>query len=195
MSGFARTISGVMFSSHLIIAIGICGYFERVQSKSARLYPALALVLVFLSLGLNRAKIYELFLERDKPASHYYSKYYFLRNIVANNEIILTDNMTGSLLPSFGGKVLACPLPLFGIPDGDQRRNDVNSFFNTLNKDTARVLLWKYKPGYVLIDTAAKSPSAIVRGLLDSIGSKIHKGNGITIIKPDYSCIQLASKN
>lgn len=184
--GISRVISHIMIIAHLFTA-----YTLVLLIKQSRIYSKLYLitlsVALAISISLNHRPLYRTLKNTIRKKNiEYYSKFNFLTNIVNSNDVIISDNYSNEFIPSFNGKVISTINPLYWINDIEERRDAVNLFFIKDSPNSLRQLIIdKYNPDYILIDSNEVNFDFITFQWLKSIGHTVYKKNKIELIKID----------
>ena len=96
-----------------------------------------------------------LLLKPKNTANFDYNQLQFLRKYTTKNDIILSDNQTNYKIPAFSGKVVYSDFLIVSLNkqlDFNERKNDVNSFFNDPISDSIRInIIHKNKVNYILL--------------------------------------------
>lgn len=182
--GISRIVSNIIMFSHFLIAYNVIRLFKT-PKLAGKIYLGVIFVCVLISLGINYQSIKNVFLATAKKDDiSYYTKYQFLRNFVQPDDVILSDLNSSWIIPSFNGKVIPSIHPLYWVNDIEERRTDVNAFFEKQNADSIRALIiQKYKPNYILIDSNVVSFDSLTLVWLNTIGQTVYKENHLKLIK------------
>jgi len=117
-------------------------------------------------------------------------RYGFIRDCIADNDLVLSDEFSNWYIPSFGGKVIASRHPLYWVKDLEPRRNAVKVFFANESSDSARfAIINKYKPTYILIDHSRTQLADSTITTIVNKGKEIYKSDGMELIKVDTAVI------
>jgi len=77
-----------------------------------------------------------------------------LRDIVGEDDVVLSDLDTSFLLPAVTGKIVASSHPLYFVADHDDRRHELDVFFRAgTSDDERRAILRRRHVRFILIDT------------------------------------------
>jgi hypothetical protein len=110
-------------------------------------------------------------------------RYHFLSEYVGQYDVVLTDLNTGWLVPTFGGKIVASPHPLYWIEDHDKRRRAVSKFFRAATPLRARRrIAKKYDAKFILLDTRRVELTQHARDDFFRLGSLVYEGGGMQLI-------------
>jgi hypothetical protein len=180
--GLGRIISPVIIFSDFLIAYTL--YIFWVQKKNIfNVYFLLVVFALAVSLGINIGLLKRTisFAERNTT---YYTKFNALKNVVKENETILSDIKTSLFIPSFQGKVIAVSYPLYWINDIDKRRKNVWTFFTNGTNDSTRLnILKKYQPDFILIDYASITPTVDDIEFYRSLGKSVYRKDDLELIR------------
>jgi hypothetical protein len=170
-----------MFADFLI-AYGMVQLFIYRRTAAKLLGMSLLLCLI-ISVFINR-KEYRKALSLSRRDITYYTRFLFLEKTINKNDAVLTDLSTGLYVPTFNGKVIANPYPLYWVNDIQQRRDDVRLFFSAGINDTTRSLIInRYKPDYILIDHRYFSPDSSFVLWLRKNGKVVREENQLELIQ------------
>lgn len=180
--GLGRLISNVLMFADLMIAytiVRLCNYRNGV----ARFY-ALILVLCMLVSGMFNFKDYRQALSFARRDLAYYHRFRFLEKTIDRNAIVLADEGTSLMIPTFNGKVIAIRYPLYWIDDIQQRRKDLQLFFKNGTMDSTRIrIINQYKPAYILVDFRYLHPDSSLISFIQKTGATIYTGNQLDLVK------------
>lgn len=180
--GGARLFACVVITAHLITACTIMLFLPG-KKKFQKIYLIILGAAFIVSVFMNGTDL----IKTSKFNSIWvedYRKYEFLRNCVAADELILSDESTNWYIPAFGGKVISSRHPLYWVKDLEERRNATKSFFDTLTSDSSRTdIIKKYNPDYILIDCTKVHLSKDTREWLCNIGQNMYKREPMELIK------------
>lgn len=175
-----------MMFSHFLMA-----YVIVMLVKERRLFGSIYIFIIVLSfsfsLYLNQHELVRSFFKLFKnPDTEYYNKFAFLRYSVKSDDIILSDPYSNWIIPSYNGKVISSFHPVYWIDDIAERREAVNSFFDTSNSESIRIkVIQKYKPDYILIDFSKSQFTDSTLCWLKRTGKEIYNNNQLNLIKVD----------
>ncbi len=119
----------------------------------------------------------------DNINGEFLQKYSFLKNIVKDGDVVMSDTVTSWITPSFSGKTVSI-WPHYDpfVTDGAQRYAETVAFFEEgAGSVSRRVLLYKYGVSYILIDHELVA-GAVSRALGD-LGRAVYEDAGFTLIK------------
>lgn len=182
--GVSRTISGAMLFSHYLLAY-YCLLLIKNQEWFSKAYIITLFLGFFTSIGLNFFQLgslaYGIFKQKD---TSYYEKYAFLKNFVGHYNIVLSDDQSNWIIPSYSGKVISSEQPLYWVDDIKLRRNAVTSFFEKENPDSIRQSIIKtYNPDFILINHSIVKFDPLTFQWLRSIGETIYNKDQMELIK------------
>jgi len=182
--GVSRLISNIMMFAHILMAYSVVLLINEPKMYS-KAYLITLFIAITISLSLNnrnlRSTVDNIFKNKNIED---YNKFSFLRNLVAPDDIILSDANSSWIIPSFSGKVISSLHPIYGINDINERRNALDSFFIKENSDSIRqVIIHKYHPNYLLIDYSKVDLEFSTFQWLKSIGQTVYKDNQLELIK------------
>jgi hypothetical protein len=110
-------------------------------------------------------------------------RYHFLSEYVGQYDVVLTDLATGWLVPTFGGKIVASPHPLYWVDDHEKRRRAVSKFFREATPLRARRrIIARYDAKFVLLDPRRVELTQRVRDDLLYLGRLLYEGGGMELI-------------
>lgn len=182
--GVSRLISNIMMFAHFLIAYTVFSLLKEQRLHGNIYYISLSMA-ILLSLGINFRPFYYTFISIFKTKNiEYYNRYDFLRTHVSSDDVILSDGNSNLIIPSFNGKVVSYIFPVYWVNDIEERRNEVNSFFNSKTSDSLRqVIMQKYKPDYILINFGETNFNGSTLQWLESNGQIAYKENQMELIK------------
>ncbi len=167
---YGRVISYIVLILHISIAAGV----SHIESKLAfrHLPPSLLRFAYFcLILVITLAFSFQSMIQPTLPyftpgRPNTYHQYLFLSDLTPQYDVVLSDIDTSWVVPTFGGKVIACQHALAFVPDHDTRRKDVSDFFRDATALQERLeIIRKYQVNFLLID---KARIATWRTMVDS---------------------------
>ncbi|MBN1795975.1 MAG: hypothetical protein JW804_04820 [Sedimentisphaerales bacterium] len=200
-----RFIFFTVFYMHLAIALGLreLKLFTGSSIKQAMfgIGDAAVVKLLFISLTIcavlynvnlvRKSYIYDLRLSKgtgvsmdDFQSLDIVERFSFLEEIIGPYDVVMADEKTSWVLPSFCGKVISVPErhenPL--IADSMQRRRDHAEFFEQGTTTEQRAnLLDKYDVSYILINNDLVDPQ--IAAEIEKLGTAIITKNNLTLIK------------
>jgi hypothetical protein len=145
---YGRVVSFIVLLLHVTISEHLSIFESRVSSFQRLFVPASVIVLtLLLSLGPLRSIVHNLF--KQAPT---YKSYLFLSRFTGQYDVVLADLESSWFIPTFGGKVVAAAHPLAFVPSQDDRRLDLDRFFNREAVLSERQqIIQKYKATYLLL--------------------------------------------
>lgn len=185
--GVSRLISNIMMFAHILMAYSVVLLINKPKMFS-KAYLITLFIAITISLSLNNRNLRVTFdnIFKNKNIEDY-NKYSVLRNLVAPDDIILSDANSNWIIPSFNGKVISSLHPIYWINDINERRNAVDSFFVKENSDSIRqFIIHKYHPKYLLIDYSKVNLKYSTFQWLKNIGQTVFKENQLELIKIGY---------
>lgn len=103
-----------------------------------------------------------------------YKDYIFLSSKIKQDAIVFADIKTSWLIPTFGAKVVVADHALAFVDDAEQRRRDVEHFFQQQTSAHARaLLLQKYQAQYLLLN---KQRDAVWRQIYAEFSNAVPDG-------------------
>ena len=112
-----------------------------------------------------------------------YQQYLFLSGLTSQYDVVLSDIDTSWVVPTFGGKVVACQHALAFVPEHDIRRKDVSDFFHDTTSHQRRLeIIRKYQANFLLLH---KARIAMWRTMVDSfapVGRVVFDNNQFVLI-------------
>ncbi len=182
--GVSRVISTTVMFSHFLMAYYMVILISE-RKLVYKIYLSSLFVAIIISLGLNFRNLGSVVLGPFKQKNiEYYNKFSFLKELVKFDDVILSNNSSNWIIPSFQGKVVASEQPLYWIKDQNERRLAVNSFFSKTNPDSIRqTIINKYHPNYLLIDYEKVNFESSTLQWIKIIGQTIYKKNQIELLK------------
>ena len=139
------------------------------NENKKNLVNILLILILFSSIVFNVGWAYaEHFADREKdriiihsydyPSTHMdFNEYNFLKENVGRYDVVMSDQRTSSLIPTFSGKAVCLIHTNPLIPDLDERLDDVETFFDTNTTSETRVkILRKYNVSYILLNLDLK---------------------------------------
>jgi hypothetical protein len=117
-----------------------------------------------------------------------YRKYSFLSSSTKQYDLVLSDLETSWYIPSFGGKVIAHPFPVYFVPDYAERKRDLLLFFSERTTDDERMaIIRKYRPDYLLLRKALSGTSPALYNSLARFGTVVYSdGNFLLLSLKEY---------
>ena len=110
-------------------------------------------------------------------------RYQFLSEYVGQYDVVLTDLGTAWLVPTFGGKIVASPHPLYWIDDHEKRRRAVSRFFRAGTPLRARRrIIARYDAKFVLLDSRRVELTRSATEDLFQLGTLVYEGDGMQLI-------------
>ena len=110
-------------------------------------------------------------------------RYHFLSEYVGQYDVVLTDLTTAWLVPTFGGKIVASPHPLYWIDDHEKRRRAVSRFFRgATSLRTRRRIIARYDAKFVLLDSRRVELPQRVSDDFFHLGDLVYEGDGMQLI-------------
>ncbi|MCB0328522.1 MAG: hypothetical protein KDD70_02630 [Bdellovibrionales bacterium] len=148
VSVFGRLISFVMLMAHC----GMGCFLAEMEEKYRNRFPGR--LLVYSSVVSGCILLVLLFDTRTVGGLQYSSiqQYQFLsRKVGAGDAVVMTDLLTGNIVPAFSGKVIAAMHPPWFVEDFAERRDAVESFFSPdTSIEQRRAILEKFQVKFVL---------------------------------------------
>jgi hypothetical protein len=175
--GAGRVIGQIAMFLQLAIALWVARLETRLpRARFAALLAALAAVALWsgnVAWGWSQAT-------ESAGRAH---RYHFLSEYVGQYDVVLTDLATGWLVPTFGGKIVASPHPLYWIDDHEKRRRAVSKFFRAATRLRARRrIIARYGAKFVLLDPRRVELPQRVRDDLLYLGRLVYEGGGMKLI-------------
>ncbi len=155
MYGYGRVISFIILVLHIIIAASFADWEREGVKYKKRLimqskYVCAAVVIICMVLSAVPLARIAYWTVTNRPPS--YAEYLFLADYVGQYDVVLSDIESNWHIPSFGGKVVAVKHPIAFISDHDQRRDDVNLFFDSdTNTEIRLKVIRRYGVKYILL--------------------------------------------
>ncbi len=184
INGLSRLISNIMMFTQFLIAYLVVQLIkERVTFGKIYLTAISIAFLISLFINFQSIKNSSYYRLLSKKNIEYYSKYEFLRNLVQPDAIILSDENSNWIIPSFNGKVIASKHAICWIDDINERRDAVKSFFYEANPDILRQdIIQKYHPDFLLIDYSKVHFKDSTRQWIKSIGYTLYYKDKLELI-------------
>lgn len=86
-----------------------------------------------------------------------FNEYNIIKEKVGRYDVVMSDQRTAWLIPTFSGKAVCLIHPNPLIPDLDERLDDVGTFFDANTTSETRVeILRKYNVSYILLNLDLK---------------------------------------
>ncbi len=179
---YGRVISSIVLILHMALADWLC---SNARFKSL---PVGSKCLFVLILFLSLLGIYH---NCNAQSMGYmpgrkndYNQYLFLKKYTKQYDVILSDQETSFIVPTFGGKVVAlnCPLPF--IEGYKTRQNDLDRFFDketTLN--VREGIIKKYGVNYILINKDKLKNTALFQNSDAFLGRQIYADKSFILFK------------
>ena len=188
--GVSRTISAAMLFAHMLIAYTVVVQLDKLKYANKN-YLILILLALVVSISMNFFRlgrvVFSVFKEKD---IEYYHKFSFLKSEVSSNAIILSDNKSSWIIPTYHGKVISsscaddCKHPLHWVGNYKERRADVDTFFKKETPNSIRLKILKnYQPDYILINYSNVEVSPSTHKWLKSLGETIYEQNNLELLK------------
>ncbi len=187
---YGRVISYVGMLLQIMIAIYLALLEVKITQRSK--YPAsgqalfsLGIILIMVLLSY-KGFISPVFLSALPQEEGRLERYYFLTQFTKQNEVILTSIESSLIVPTFGGKVVYFDRPQPFILDDDQRRRDVQSFFDETTSERERLdILSKYHVDYILLDRSDNPKWEMIRPRLAPFSKLIYRNQRFLLYKVD----------
>lgn len=176
-----RLVSDIVMFAHFLLAYMAVICLSQKLTRNSILYLSLLAAGICTSLYLNG----KAFIDTINPKRfNTPQKYGFLRNTVSTDDVILADETSDEFIPAFSGKVITAVKPIYWIPDIEERKRNVHSFFNTNTSDSFRmIIIQKYHPDYILLDHENSKLSAATILWLQELGNTVYNQNLLELIR------------
>jgi hypothetical protein len=149
--GLGRIVSWLVLSLQIGAALVVADALRSAgeYSTTTRRAIAAAVTLVLVVIGVRSAfPAFARTIGTPRPAGD------ILRNIVGEDDVVLSDLNTSFMLPAVTGKIVAYPRPLFWITDHDARWHELDVFFRPgTSNDERRAIISRRDARFVLVDT------------------------------------------
>jgi hypothetical protein len=153
--GLGRVVSWLVLSLQIGAALVIADALRSASEHSTKTWHAiaakLAVTLVLVAIVVRSAFSLNAFtrtIGTPRLAGD------ILRNIVGEDDVVLSDLDTSFILPAVTGKIVASLHPLYWVPDHDARRHELDVFFRPgTSNDERRAILSRRDVRFIFIDT------------------------------------------
>jgi hypothetical protein len=154
---YGRVISVIVLTLHISLAAAIARLESKPWRKGNQVgiqKPLLTFIVLLLLVPFSYKSLIKPVLERSSPGiQNTYSQYEWLPGYVGQYEVVLSDMVNNTMVPTFGGKVVAVSHILPYVPDIQERIDNVNRFFHTQLPLIERLaIVEKYDVSYLLLD-------------------------------------------
>lgn len=151
--GLGRVVSWLVLSlqigAALVIADGLRSAGERSTTAWHAIAVAPAVMLILVAIVLPSA-FPVAFVGTQNDAPRLAGD--ILRDIVGEDDVVLSDLSTSFTLPAVTGKIVASRHPLYWVPDHDARRHELDVFFRSdTSDDERRAILRRRDVRFILI--------------------------------------------
>jgi hypothetical protein len=176
--GYGRVISHMV----MMLQIALAAFAPRIESR----VRARTVVVLSYAGMLVIAVVFMLNVRAYKGDD--YRKYAFLSSSTKQYDLVLSDLETSWYIPSFGGKVIAHPFPVYFVPDYAERKRDLLLFFSErTTDDERRAIIRKYRPDYLLLRKALSGTSPALYNSLARFGTVVYSdGNFLLLSLKEY---------
>ena len=114
-----------------------------------------------------------------------FTEYNFLKEKVGRYEVVMSDQRTSWLIPTFSGKAVCLIHPNPLIPDHYERLNDVETFFDANTTSETRVeILRKYNVSYILLNLDLKPFDDETIAAITELGNISFQNSHFILIEP-----------
>ncbi|MFI5348156.1 MAG: hypothetical protein ACHQ2Z_01310 [Elusimicrobiota bacterium] len=185
--GYGRSLSHAV----ILLQLAAAQWAARLESERPRSPAFVAvLALTLYSAWGFRGAVREAF----SGSSLSYDRSPFLSRLpglAGPDDVVLSDAGTNWIITAFAGRVVSYDLPLYWIPDLDQRRADAARFFAAGTPCADRAgLIHKYAAKFVLLNASSVPAARELIGVLRSWGDPVYEdGNFLMVrVRPAISC-------
>lgn len=172
--GLGRVICFAASIYHILVALQFARLENYVLETQKSRLISLACLLFIIVLS---KKFYYPIINSIPVKTPYYSKFNFLSKYINQYDVVLSDIGTSFFIPSFGGKVIASPHPLYFVSDHRIRREDLGIFFKDITLEKREEIIKKYLVKFILLDNTNQNID------LASFGDLIYKDNNFSLIR------------
>jgi len=153
-------------------------------TDNVRLFKAFLLLIIVISVAIN-VKIARptSVVSRGAPVGGPLpARYAFLKDIVEPYDVVLADDQTSWVIPSFSGKVVAFLRSNPLLPDIDERRRDHETFFSPeSNLETREFIIRKYGVDFILLNLQFLDPSWVPE--MEKLGVRVYETDQLILYK------------
>jgi hypothetical protein len=148
--------------------------------KLAGMYAVIGVSLLLCADLWNVASRFHRWVPQHAPSADYE----FLTDSMGQYDVVIADPYSSWIVPTFGGKVVATLHPQAFVKSHDDRRQDLDRFFNAETEQHERdAIIGKYSARYILIDRRRVDVSDEFMESLKKLGKILHVRGDITLLE------------